>query len=120
MSITAFKGTEIDPVVSPFCETKGRPIATHHLVAMAFAVSYLAFVIAANIYTGIPDQQNTMLEHFSIVKNTQKLFVESTDPLSQRISFFHGIRFYYQLVVVSAHICDIQPFLSALYREYSY
>lgn len=103
--------------VNPHCETKDKPMAAHHFWAIVISITYVAFIIMANLITGVPEQQESFLEHFSVVKNSEKLFVESSDPLSQRISFFHGIRFYYQLVVISAHICDIQPFLSALYRK---
>lgn len=115
--MSVFAGTEVALQVNPYCETKGRPMATHHYYAIIICGAYIAFVIVANLITATSDKQESFFEHFNIAKNTEKLFVETKDPLSQRIAFVHGVRFYYQLTVIAAHICDIQPFLSTLYRK---
>lgn len=94
---------------------------SHHKFAIYTALAYAAFIIVANILMSRRAEGSTeesFLDYFSVSKNTGKLFSETNDPLAKKMSFFHGIRFYYQLVAISAHICDIQPFMSAIYREW--
>ena len=111
-------GTELTPTVSKYCETADRPIATHHKIAIVICGVYIAFVIFANVVCRWFEHRGTFCDHFDVVTNTEKLYSETKDPLAQRISFFHGIRFFYQVAVISAHVCDIQPFLSAIYRKF--
>ena len=108
-------GSELSVSFLPTCETLDSPIAGHHLVALALCFSYVAFVIYATIVTRESEDQTSWLEHFNFMLNTNKLLVETKDPLAQQISFFHGIRFYYQLAAIVFHSIDIFPFLPTAY-----
>ncbi|KAI1293780.1 hypothetical protein HDE_06527 [Halotydeus destructor] len=108
-------GTEIQPSISPFCETKDRPMESHHKLAIIISAAYIGFVCLANLITNYFEHESSFLDYFNVTKNTEKLYAESSDPLSKRLSFFHGTRFYYQLVAISAHMIDIQPMFSTIY-----
>ena len=109
-------GSELSVSFLPSCDTIDTPIAAHHIIAITICAFYVAFVISATILTrNSIDQSNSFLEHFNFMLNTNKLLVETRDPLAAQISFFHGIRFFYQLAAIIFHSIDIFPFLPTVY-----
>lgn len=111
-------GSELSVTFLPTCETLDTPIATHHWIAIILSAAYICFVIYATIVTRDSEEQSSAMEHFNFMLNTNKLLVETKDPLAKQISFFHGIRFFYQLAAIIFHTIDIFPFVPTAYAVF--
>ena len=115
------EGTELSASFSPHCDTIDDGFETHHVIIIGICVSYVLFVAFCTAWTwnreddGLIDSYH---QYFNIFHNTNKLFVETKDPVSKQISFFHGIRFFYQLAAITFHTIDIFPFLPTVYATF--
>lgn len=97
------------------CEVLDQPIATHHLISLILVTSYILFVLLASYISWNNETPQGIFDHFNFARHTSKLFEETTDPTAKKLAFFHGIRFFYQLVAIIFHTIDIYPFLPTVY-----
>lgn len=66
---------------------------------------FVAFCTLFIYYFPVGDSLTyNIIQCFSLVKNTQKLFVESKDPTTKKLGSIHGIRMIQLLFTIGSHV----------------
>lgn len=115
------KGSELSATFDKYCDSIDEGFETHHIFFIALCVTYGLFVAFCTLWTWNREDDgviDSFHQHWNVFHNTNKLFVETKDPVSKQISFFHGIRFIYQMAALVFHTIDIFPFLPTVYAVF--
>lgn len=81
---------------------------------------YMGFVVLANLmlrFTTPEKAEGSFISNFDVRTNVAILFKEASEPLSRTLGFVHGVKVIYQVLMVLAHIWDIQPLIPQVYRK---
>jgi hypothetical protein len=114
-------GTELTVKFNKHCDTIDEGFETHHIFFIGVCAIYLLFVAFCTLWTWNREDDgliDSFHQHWNVFHNTNKLFVETKDPASKQIAFFHGIRFFYQMAAIVFHTIDIFPFLPTVYAAF--